>query len=101
MTHTQSGRRRKTNAYKVRTKTASDYNWDTTPSSMNTPSSYVRESVYYPSFENVSNNIQCKANETLSKEERCRISSEYTIAPSYNKGAYQVVPRSEVKFIGR
>lgn len=101
MKHTMSGRRRKTNAWKTTTKTAKDYKWDTSSSSLEVSSSYVRESVYYPSFENVSNNSQCKANETLSKEERCRISSEYTIAPSYNKGAYQVIPRSEVKHIGR
>jgi len=101
MKHTMSGRRRKTTAWKTTTKTAKDYKWDTSSSSLEVSSSYVRESVYYPSFENVSNNSQCKANETLSKEERCRISSEYTIAPSYNKGAYQVIPRSEVKHIGR
>lgn len=101
MKHTMSGRRRKTNAWKTTTKTAKDYKWDTSSSSLEVSSSYVRESVYYPSSEFVSNNIQCKANETLSKEERCRISSEYTIAPSYNKGAYQVIPRSEVKHIGR
>ena len=28
-------------------------------------------------------------------------SSKYTIAPAYNKGAYQVIPRKEVKDIGR
>jgi hypothetical protein len=95
MKHTQSGRKRKTNAWKTRTKTARDYSWGVTPES---PSSYVRESVYYPS---VSNSVHCTVNETLSKEERQRISSEYTIAPSYNKGAYQVIPRSEVKHIGR
>lgn len=95
MKHTSSGRRRKTNAWSSRTKTAKDYSWGYTPES---PSSYVRESVYYPS---VSNNVHCTVNETLSKEERQRISSEYTIAPSYNKGAYQVIPRSEVKHIGR
>ena len=27
--------------------------------------------------------------------------SKYTIAPAYNKGAYQVVPRNEVEHIGR
>ena len=28
-------------------------------------------------------------------------SAKYTIAPAYNKGAYQVIPRREVKDIGR
>ena len=27
--------------------------------------------------------------------------SDHTIAPAYNKGAYQVIPRKEVKDIGR
>jgi len=28
-------------------------------------------------------------------------SKGYTLAPAYNKGAYQVVPRSEVEYIGK
>lgn len=32
---------------------------------------------------------------------RVEESSKYTIAPAYNKGAYQVIPRKEVKDIGR
>ena len=98
MKHSKSGRKRKTNAWKTRTKTAKDYNWNTTPSSLEVSSSYVRESVYYPSACGVDSP---KTLNTLSKEERQRISSEYTVAPSYNKGAYQVIPRNEVKHIGR
>lgn len=37
----------------------------------------------------------------IDTEERKRISKQYTIAPAYNKGAYQVVPESDIKFIGR
>jgi len=29
------------------------------------------------------------------------ISKNYTIAPAYNKGAYQVIPRQDVKHIGK
>ena len=32
---------------------------------------------------------------------KVKISSQYTIAPAYNKGAYQVINRSVVKDIGR
>ena len=32
---------------------------------------------------------------------KVEISKQYTIAPAYNKGAYQVIPRKEVKDIGR
>ena len=32
---------------------------------------------------------------------KVEISKQYTIAPAYNKGAYQVIPRKEVKDIGK
>ena len=35
------------------------------------------------------------------QKEKQQISSTYTIAPAYNKGAYQVVPKNEVKHIGK
>jgi len=38
---------------------------------------------------------------TLTAEERRRISSQDTIAPAYNKGAYQVIPKKEIKYIGK
>jgi len=33
--------------------------------------------------------------------ERLKISANYTIAPAYNKGAYQVIPKANVKDIGK
>ena len=33
----------------------------------------------------------------LTPEERRRISSQYTIAPAYNKGAYQVIPKNDLE----
>ena len=35
------------------------------------------------------------------QKEKQKISATYTIAPAYNKGAYQVVPKNEVKHIGK
>tara|TARA_Y100001972_G_scaffold120939_1_gene164211 strand:- start:238 stop:546 length:309 start_codon:yes stop_codon:yes gene_type:complete len=32
---------------------------------------------------------------------KVEISKNYTIAPAYNKGAYQVIPRKDVKHIGK
>ena len=32
---------------------------------------------------------------------RLEESKKFTVAPAYNKGAYQVIPRSEIKDIGR
>lgn len=34
-------------------------------------------------------------------QEKRDISKNYTIAPAYNKGAYQVIPRKDVKHIGK
>ena len=34
-------------------------------------------------------------------EEKREISRGYTVAPAYNKGAYQVIPRTDVKHIGK
>ena len=41
------------------------------------------------------------AQEKKFQEEKLKISSNYTIAPAYNKGAYQVIPRSDLKHIGK
>lgn len=32
---------------------------------------------------------------------KLEISKQYTIAPAYNKGAYQVIPRDDVEHIGK
>jgi len=44
---------------------------------------------------------QTALNEMKKKIVAQQESSKYTIAPAYNKGAYQVIPRKEVKDIGR
>ena len=38
---------------------------------------------------------------TTTPELKKEVSSRYTVAPAYNKGAYQVIPRDEVKDIGK
>ena len=35
------------------------------------------------------------------EKEKREISRGYTVAPAYNKGAYQVIPRTDVKHIGK
>ena len=32
---------------------------------------------------------------------KLEVSKQYTIAPAYNKGAYQVIPREDVEHIGK
>ena len=40
-------------------------------------------------------------NETVKKDKSYTSSSRHTIAPAYNKGAYQVITKENVKDIGR
>ena len=35
------------------------------------------------------------------EQEKREISKRYTVAPAYNKGAYQVIPKTDVKHIGK
>ena len=92
MRYSPSGRKRKTNAYKKKARpkfvAQQKKNFkkpDTTPE--------------IPSLIH-SSKPKCK-NETLSAEERLEISKNYTVAPAYNKGAYQVIPKGDVKWIGK
>jgi len=92
MRYSPSGRKRKTNAYKKKAKPKFEAQQkknfkkpDTTPK--------------IPSLLH-SSKTKCK-NDTLSKEERLEISKNYTVAPAYNKGAYQVIPKGDVEWIGK
>lgn len=89
MNYTTSGRKKKT-SYWVR---KSD---KPVAGSVRTAEPYRRETPNYPS--NMSTNINTtKPNDDYKKE----ISSRYTVAPAYNKGAYQVISTENVKDIGR
>jgi hypothetical protein len=104
MTHTACGRKRNTQgAYKTRTKRMSDYDWKQTSLSVETPRPFVRgtDEITYPSAPLSVLGGTEKNKQQLSTQERIKISSQYTIAPSYNKGAYMVVPRNEVECIGK
>ena len=35
------------------------------------------------------------------EQEKREISKGYTVAPAYNKGAYQVIPNTDIKHIGK
>jgi hypothetical protein len=37
----------------------------------------------------------------MSAAEKLKISNNYTIAPAYNKGAYQVISKENIKDIGK
>lgn len=91
MNYTTSGRK-KSSAHWIRKDKSKDFKpLDTTPKS------YRRDVVEYPSLP-VTARGSTETKDTSFKKE---ISSKYTIAPAYNKGAYQVISRDNVKDIGR
>lgn len=102
MTHSYSGKRRKTNAWKRKS----------APRKCRTESLRVESHIKdrldemnahrerYPSY--VSNVSQATANCVVEDNSYKReISKNYTIAPAYNKGAYQVINKSNIKDIGK
>ncbi len=63
---------------------------------LETSTSYRRETPYYPSAE-------AKGTYTSAPDNSYKVeeSKNFTVAPAYNKGAYQVINRNSVKDIGR
>lgn len=87
-----SGKKRKTKSMSTpKSKTIKDYNWSTPVQN----SSYVREQINYPSAPLLP---PVKETDNSWKKEE---SKKFTVAPAYNKGAYQVIPRNDVEHIGK
>lgn len=63
---------------------------------LETRASYRRETPYYPS-------AKAKSTYTSAPDNSYRVeeSKNFTIAPAYNKGAYQVINNTDIKDIGR
>jgi|TARA_B110000259_G_C13767911_1_gene303416 hypothetical protein len=86
MRYTSSGRKRKTNAYKKKARpafvpretTMLVEKLDEIPSSKTTSYKPMKDSSY-----------------------KVEESKNWTVAPAYNKGAYQVIPRGDVEWIGK
>jgi nucleoside-specific outer membrane channel protein Tsx len=55
----------------------------------------------YPSSSTIVSKSKGDGENAEWQKEKQKISATYTIAPAYNKGAYQVVPKNEVKHIGK
>ena len=88
MSHTLSGRKKKKLS---RGRKAKPVFKAYTPST-----AYRRETPDYPSHESTT-----AATSKVVDNYRKEVSSKYTIAPAYNKGAYQVISLENVKDIGR
>jgi hypothetical protein len=86
MRHSPSGRKRKTNAWKKAKRP------DFVVQSTKTISS---KSTEIPSYK--STGYKPMADTSYKVEE----SKNFTVAPAYNKGAYQVIPRGDVEWIGK
>ena len=86
MRHSPSGRKRKTNAYK---KTKAPHFVARTP------------------VEPVVNLAKVASSKTIGYSKpvdnswKVEESKNFTVAPAYNKGAYQVIPRGDVEWIGK
>lgn len=63
---------------------------------LDTKDLYRRETPYYPSMKETGTYKPAPDNSYKVEE-----SKNFTVAPAYNKGAYQVISRSNVKDIGR
>jgi hypothetical protein len=59
------------------------------------PTPYRRETIDYPSQPMMG--IASNPDTSYKKE----VSKQYTLAPAYNKGAYQVIPLDNIKHIGK
>jgi len=85
--YTTSGRKRKTHR---KTKKV-----DRAFTPLNQTKPYRRETEYYPSQPMLG--VASKPDDTYKKE----VSDSYTLAPAYNKGAYQVISKENIKHIGK
>ncbi len=88
MRHTMSGRRRKKISTARRKEKVIFH-------SLNREEPVIRETPYYPSAPMTP--YRPAKDETYKRE----VSSSYTIAPAYNKGAYQVISEESIEDIGR
>lgn len=92
MQYTTSGRKM---GSKSRRKRRQVYHWKTTTEAQPIAPVNWRQPIEYPSVELGSPNPA----ETAVKDHY--VSSNHTIAPAYNKGAYQVISSENIKDIGR
>ena len=95
MKYGPSGKRRKTNAWKAKKRHQVKIE-----SMRMKPTPQKETEKVIPSL--VSNSKGALGGKNLDWErEKLEISSQYTIAPAYNKGAYQVIGKNNVKDIGK
>ena len=94
MQHTASGRKRKTSAWSKPRKRKTEFK-ELTSYSIGRDTPYRRDTPQYKSVELTK--YQPDDDQSYKQE----VSKNFTVAPAYNKGAYQVIPTTDVRHIGR
>ena len=89
------GRKRKTNAFKKAPKLKTKFKPYVMEESLAAKKSREHREMY-PSAP-MGNTYRPEKDESWKTE----VSKNFTVAPAYNKGAYQVIPRKDVEHIGR
>ena len=93
MNYTESGRKMRRKPWQTRRRQL--WHWSTTETVKPLP--YRPEKIEYPSVPLGEPN----EDETAKKDRTYTSSSAYTVAPAYNKGAYQVIGTENIKDIGK
>jgi hypothetical protein len=88
MRHTSTGRKKKKNYWSTKKRTPEFKPY--TP-----PPSFRRETPEYPSHG------PTQYTPENDKSYQLEESKKFTVAPAYNKGAYQVIPKSDIEHIGK
>lgn len=93
--YSYSGKRRKTSAFTKSKKITKEFKpLQTTTNVLYEESCRVHDSI-------PSNKSMADCTQSTKSTEKAEVSSKYTVAPAYNKGGYQVIPKDCVKDIGR
>lgn len=93
MKYDMHGRKRKTNAWKKRKKSVPEFK-----PLQNYNLNAQRSQDHRDKYPSMSDMNYVPQKDTSYKLEE---SKNFTVAPAYNKGAYQVIPKGDVKHIGR
>lgn len=104
MRHTSNGRKKKTNYWTKPKKKVPEFKPYVAPDTFRraTPDYPSADSISYgDSYQRMKLFWFLSTGGTLTSQEKKDISSNYTIAPAYNKGAYQVIGPKNIKDIGK
>ena len=90
MRYSPSGRKRKTNAYKKKAQ----------PKFVAQKTKKIQKQNTSPEIPSLIHSSKTKC-QPVDNSWKVEASKNFTVAPAYNKGAYQVIPKGDVKWIGK